>query len=1398
MWSTIRRVYWMIAVVLISGCGGGGCSGCAGGALQPIAGGYPLTPETRIPRAAQIRLTQTGLSRVEAVAPGLLGGLVGAGIPVPTIAQNLTVGQAIVCPSGHCSIGITLPATSALALGFSDPNAINVHARVVIRGDLPIQACVGSCSSTCGGIFCGTIASPTINIDTTRGSYPYIGFETRAAITRDTHAPRQNYHRADIVSPTGSGDSVQLAPGEDIETNDIQCNGSWVCGIINLLRGTLISTVRGQISSALGPISAALAQKSTPNPPGCPTGTTDHSGTCQYSDGTNVPVALGTDGRGNFGALLSSLSPGLQAPVSYLLAAGDPQHDAQVVNGGMSIDMFGAFQSGGHNACVPHVAAPAIPTIPEYMALRGNVVPGSSTPIDLGVGLSEEFLNYAGYHIWDAGTLCLGVGTNLSQQLSAGTFSILPALSSMRQLLFPSTTGPIAVVLRPQQPPAIHIGHGSNVETDPLLNIGLPHLALDFYAWSEDRYVRFMTLTTDLTVGVNLEPDTGGLRPRLGMLHTANIVVTNNSLLSNNPALIGASLQAILAPVLGMVGGGLSPIAIPGFDIPGSGGMSLGRIQIAIPTGGVQGVTEGMNRFLGIFAGIQFTAAGAHPDTLALDTTAAVDAVRVDPAFFRSADSFRAENLPHVLFHAATPNDFGHAVEYSWRVDRHMWSTFTSSSTFDVQDFSLASPGTHTFEVRARVAGEPESADREPAVFTVDIDPIAPELSTRVNGRTVLAEATDNGSGPIEYSWQFDGQSATPWGSADSVVVPEGVTRVIARVRDSAGNVTERPVAIASLIRGGRSTDASTGGCGCRVGAGTSGSRSSSGLAALFGVAIVLSARRRRRSASRIATAVVAAAAVGVAGCADDVTAVVADAGRVGPTDSGAPIDTFTPAMCTTGQDLCASTNTCSTPPACPTCMPGFGVAGAPAFNATTCAYDSSACRCDRLPPLDPGAVGSHLHMAVAADNAVWLSAYSPGQPTGGVRFGDLVVGRYASETSTVAWTHVDGVPADGDVTGDPMGWRGGISTAGDDVGRYNDIALDSAGHARVSFWDTTHDHLKFASFDGTHWQSHTVDTNGSNGRYTSLVLLSDGTPLIAYRAMAAGMGGAFNTVVRVARAHSPTPTQASDWTVSDAVTLPSSCRAGDCPMGQACVQSTGRCTAVGTCTATCGANQACIGTACAAVYDSAWVEDLAPGALFINLVVDAMGRPALVFYHRDRGNLLYAQGDAMGHFATPVILDGEDAMGHDGGDRGVAASATVDATGLVHVAYVDGWQERLLYLRVSGGHPMGTPSVIDDGVGVGTTMEFDDGRHIVGDSATISVGTAGPRVAYQDTTAGTLRLAVLTGSGATATWTRSVLDSMNNTGYWATSAAGKVGTYWRDLSTSDMRRWGVRVFPIP
>jgi hypothetical protein len=1323
-----------------------------------------LTPDTRIPRAAQVRLTENGLRRVEAIAPGLLATFTGTGIPVPRSSQDLSVGKVIICPNNNCSIRVTLPPSDGMRLSFAEPNGILARVRLQASGTIPLQACTGSCNDRCersGLLPCVTISSPDIQVNTGNGSRPYLGLSTKITVSRDTHAPRRNYHRADVVSPTGMGDAVQETQGEGIEDADIVCRGDWICGIVNLARGLIVNQFRGQFAQALGPIQEALAHASMPNPPGCPTGTTVDGNRCRYDDRTLVPTLLGTEGRGNLGALLASVSPGVNAPVSLVLAAGDPMRDGQVVNGGMSVNVFGVMQSQRHNACVPRLPAPPMPTIPEWNALRMNTVPGTSTAVDLGIGVAEDYLNWSLFQLWDAGMFCLAAGSNLSSMLSVGTFASLPPLSSLRTVIYPNTTGPLAIVLRPQQPPTARIGMGSNLMTDPLIRLTLPRVALDFYAWSEERYVRFMTLTTTITVPVNLQADAMGLTPTLGEAQVDMVTPTvNTQLISNNPALIGPIVQSVLGPALSMLGGSLNPITLPDIDIPGSGGRPLGSVRIVVPPRGVQGVSEGMSRFLGIFAQLQYVPAMARPQTLELDTRVTLDRVHVNRALW-TPEGFRRENLPAVTFTASTPNDFGRRVEYSHRVDGGTWSIFSTEARVTVRDWAFVGQGRHTIEVRARAEGEPATADREPARIEFVIDTVPPELSARIVAGQVVATARDEVSEHLEYAFQFDDAAPTPWGGSERVALPSGVERVRVFVRDEAGNEANLTLRVARLIRGGPSTDASSG-CGCAVPGRARGHDGAAWLACLVGVG-ALAARRRRR-APLVASTLTALLAQG---CPSSDTA------SMGTRDGG--MGGMEAAACGAGQVVCGGR--CVPMPMCTnTCMPGFMPSGMASLNMTTCMPDTSMCTCTELPPLGPGAVGSHLHMAAASDGTLWLSAYSPGDPAAGLRYGDLVVGRWRAEMASVEWFHVDGVPSGGEVTGRLSGWRGGISTPGDDVGQFNSIVVGADNNPRVAYWDATNNRLKFASCMGTSCRAHTVDMNGANGRYASLALVG-GVPVIAYRAAVATMTG-FNAVVRLARANNPNPMSPADWTITEVASLPSACRPAECATGTVCLRN-GRCGPMP--------------MMASEVFDRNTVEALGPGAHYINLVVAPNGTLAVVWYHRDRGNLMLARGDMMGRFSAPVVLDGEGAMMRDTGDRGIYASAAFDREGVLHVAYVDGWDEGLLYLRVRDGVPMGAPETIDDGSGVEATS-FDDGRHIVGDSAALSIGTDGTvRVAYQDTTAGTLRLA----TRGTMGWTRTVLDRMNHTGYWATVAGGNVATYWRDLSMSGMPRYGVRVFPL-
>ena len=356
--SRFLRLLMAYSVVLfVASCSGSGCGSCAGGALHPIQGEYPLTPEQRIPHAMQIRLTDQGLQSVSTFAPDLFAGFLANGINVPRSTTSFCVGNAIICPGNNCTLNVTLPTNPPpMVLSFVPSDQINAKVRIIVQGSIPIQSCIGFCDNNCNGTLCAGGPSPTIVVDTTQGTYAYIGLETNVAIERDTHAPRQDYFRPDFVAPTtATTDVIQETPSEGIEDADLQCDNSWVCAVFGLLEGTITSAFTSQFGSALAPIQSALAASAMPSPPGCPAGTTSSDGThCNYSDSSLVPTLLGTEGQGNFGALLGSITPGLVANDSYDIAAGDHTNNAEAPDTtGMTIDVFGAMTSDQHSSCVP-------------------------------------------------------------------------------------------------------------------------------------------------------------------------------------------------------------------------------------------------------------------------------------------------------------------------------------------------------------------------------------------------------------------------------------------------------------------------------------------------------------------------------------------------------------------------------------------------------------------------------------------------------------------------------------------------------------------------------------------------------------------------------------------------------------------------------------------------------------------------------------------------------------------------------------------------------------------------------------------------------------------------------------------------------------------------------------
>ena len=1411
------------AVLFLLACGGGGCSGCAGCAgcgVAPIPGGFPIAE--RIDNSAQLRLTSAGIGFIESNITEIISTVLPDGLSFavpPTVTSTAGIDIAI-CRDGNCMVHGDITDFQLTPVA---PNRLSGHMQVVLdsrddagaRATLPLKLGPNLC------VFrvCAIDTTCQIDIDTRRGSRDFVGLVFDVDFTAETRAARAGYTKVVITSAT-------LAPGEDIENADIEIgscggiSGAILGFVINLLKGTLVDQIQGQISGLLdSALGDALCTKRGEY--GCPTGTfsrpnEDPTSTCRYENtdaAECVPTLLGTDGQGDLGAaFLGGFSPGTHGSGQFMLASGGA---GEAVNDGMSLFFYGGFRSTngdftrspGHNACVPALTPSSPrdgggtiadnwgggerPTIARVDTFRGNMPAGLATPPHLSIGLAEDYLNYSAFGAFDAGLLCIGAGTRLSQQISTGLFSIL--IGSLKNLSFPEDAAALAFAIRPQEPPRVSVGTAAGA---PTLGLLLPKVQIDFYVWSHERYVRIFTYEADLNIAINLTVEGGQIVPMIGELTASNPSVTNSDLITEDPAMLASTITSVLGSFAGMLGGSIAP-----FDLPAIMGFNL-----IVPPGGLKGVTDAGEDFLGIFANLEL--APPTPYSATTDTTLDVQDLVLNREAMTVAH-FGQGDLPSVRLNMNATGPAGVDYEYSYRIDGMQWSPWTRDRSVVLESSALLLQARHELEARSRVVGEHLTTDLTPARSELLIDLLAPEVVVEqeaVAGRLVARViATDviTSRSALFYRFRTGGSEWSEWSHDATFALPDaGATGLDVEVKDEAGNVGASRQA---LIRG-LPNPAGGGSCNCRVaGAPTGGDFAVFAMAVLFVLGagrrrFLPAARRlgrglaaRRLLQSRFARATLkhlpallvlsAPIAFGVMGC-----------------DCGSPMVPPVPmacgGLCTAtpmdGQFCCAETDMCQTFSPDADCAPGFTCPPA-SIELDGCTLSCAAGACMEKPPLTPGQLATHLDMVLDATGNATLSGYAAGNPP--TRFyGDLVVGDYDAASDTVDWEIVDGAPTMPVVAG-PSGWRGGVSAPGPDVGRFTSIARSMDGTLYVSYYDADAGALKMAIRSGSSWTTQVIDDTGDAGRYSSLVLTTAGVPVVAYlRIEPPTATGKPTSGVYVAKAANAAPGDPSEWTITEVVSGEMTCRPQFCGTGQSCLE-TGECvTPAAGCTG-CTDTQACVAGACVAALANPWVEDLPPAiGLHISLARTATGF-GLVYYDRNAGNLQGVSNDGT-TWGMPFLIDGYAAGNPFIGDSGVGASLVVDAMGKWHVSYVDGAEEKLKYARISGT-TVEVKEVVDDGALSGTTPN-PDGRHIVGDDSSIVVTEGGEvRIAYQDATSQHVMYATRAAAGG---WTLSVLDEMDSTGYFVDQVllanTSYVATWWRREQGTKAN--GVRVINPP
>jgi hypothetical protein len=488
------------------------------------------------------------------------------------------------------------------------------------------------------------------------------------------------------------------------------------------------------------------------------------------------------------------------------------------------------------------------------------------------------------------------------------------------------------------------------------------------------------------------------------------------------------------------------------------------------------------------------------------------------------------------------------------------------------------------------------------------------------------------------------------------------------------------------------------------------------------------------------------------------------------------------------------------------TCATGYILVfqdGANVFNMCDPAGKQD-CTCEALPPIQSSNTSLYSD-AVVAGTKILVSAYD-------YNYGDLVLHTFDKTTLTETGAEwIDGVPADGMITGDPNGARGGNSTPGPDVGRYTSIAYDPTSdtthiaYYAVTDGATTLADLKYAWRTGTgSWTTVTVDGEASGtktasvGKYTSITLSPENMPVISYF-QEAGQGSSVGvTAIKVARAKVTQPASASDFNVSTIETegvTPAPCADAPCGSGQVCVQQTG--TLAGTCvnqqsasncTPACNSSTQICGkpsggsSACYTPQPAPKSDGLPPGDGLFTGIAYVSSLPVVVWYDHGAGRLkgVIAENDSPrqgAHFSPNdvLVLDDGTGMGGPAHDVGRFASIAVGPSNQIAIAYVDETAHQLDLITAGANwsnlSPPGSGRIVDSGVG----MPMSDPILSVGSDTSVKFAGGLISVVYQDQTAGNFRIAQQSSASSPVAF-KSVLAADGACGFYGRLAVDPSG----------------------
>lgn len=628
-----------------------------------------------------------------------------------------------------------------------------------------------------------------------------LGFELRLAIDTSSGAPRLAVAMADTRVDLGATSEASLALAVT------PCDGSGTCSdaacgadcadICDLL--DLFGEVGGFLDAILQPVLDAMAPALA------------ESLTATLNEALiTVPLAFGAE------IDLQSLLGGIAdrpAALSLAAAASGLAVSGVSPGGGLDFTLEGGLASAQAASCVGDGEPPDLAALqgsPPVLTGFVEVVGADGQPrferYHAAVTISEAMLAQGLWAAHRAGAMCVRLSAEQVEAMAGGAFPFTAGLLAsidgrIGELTDPQA--PLLAVLRPGAPPRLRLGAGGLVATDvsePLIELTLERLGLDLYVLMDDTQERITSITTDVSVHLEIERTaTQALEVTVSRLSFDDVTETYNELVADADFSQLFELVVDLA-VTQFLGDNLSFEV----DVGASLGATLG-VPLTLRVNRIRrDVGPDGARFLSVYSTLCDDADAQNPDDAACYTSGedgrsanALVGYAIEPSsLYRSADvrhpAPRWWAAPSGRLELRVGGPEAAAREYQARVDGGAWSAFRPApqGLLALTSPRLAFLGRHTVEVRSRRPGLPTTRDAG-ARISFWIDPERPALALWPAGDGARAEAADYGSPELVELWarQPPAQEWTPAGT----FIPRrpGAERLEVVARDAAGNSSE-------------------------------------------------------------------------------------------------------------------------------------------------------------------------------------------------------------------------------------------------------------------------------------------------------------------------------------------------------------------------------------------------------------------------------------------------------------------------------------------------------------------------------------------------------------------------------------------------------------------------------